>query len=149
MNLFCAVGLALAVSLFLGPSTRAAEVLPGPVAADVVRVIDGDTLDVLARVWLGQTVQVRVRLDGVDAPELRGRCAGERAQAEEVRAWLVRQLAGHSLARRPVRRAAYDCVTCLNKRHKLFARMSLTWVGFSDVAVRLCAMDVWTNVRLF
>jgi len=53
------------------------------------------------------------------------------------------------LARRPVRRTAYDCVTCLNKRHMLFAWMSLIWVGFSDVYVRLCAMDVWTNVRLF
>lgn len=107
INLFCAVGLALAVSLSLGPSARAAEVLPGPVAADVVRVIDGDTLDVLARVWLGQTVQVRVRLDGVDAPELRGRCAGERAQAEEVRSWLVRQLAGRSIALRQVRLGKY------------------------------------------
>ena len=107
MNLFCAVGLALAVSLFLGPGARAAEVLPGPVAADVVKVIDGDTLDVMARVWLGQTIHVRVRLDGVDTPELRGRCAGERAQAEEARSWLERQLAGRSIALRQVRLGKY------------------------------------------
>jgi hypothetical protein len=53
------------------------------------------------------------------------------------------------LARRPVRRTAYDCVSCLNKKHMLFAWMSLIWVGFSDVFVRLCAMGVWTNVRFF
>lgn len=101
--LFCAVALLFSAALFGGSNVRAAEVLPGPVTADVVKVIDGDTLDVLARVWLGQTVHVRVRLDGVDTPELRGRCAGERAQAQEARSWLVRQLAGRSIALRQVR----------------------------------------------
>ena len=64
----------------------------------------------------------------------------------------VRHLVGggiDKLARRPVRRTAYNCVTCFNKRHMLFAWLSLTWVGFSDIYVRLCAMDVWTNVRFF
>ncbi len=105
--LFCAVGLLLGLSLFVGPRARAAEVLPGPVAADVLKVIDGDTLDVSARVWLGQTVHIRVRLDGVDTPELRGRCAGERARAQEARSWLVRQLAGRSIALRQVRLGKY------------------------------------------
>ena len=105
--LFCVVGLVFSTAPFGGPSVRAAEVLPGPVAADVVKVIDGDTLDVLARVWLGQTVHVRVRLDGVDTPELRGRCAGERAQAQEARSWLVRQLAGRTISLRQVRLGKY------------------------------------------
>jgi hypothetical protein len=64
----------------------------------------------------------------------------------------IRHLVGggiDKLARRPVRRTAYGCVTCFNKRHMLFAWMSLFWVGFSDVYVRLCAMDVWTNMRFF
>lgn len=103
----CAVGIALAVTPLVGPDGRAAEVLPGPVTADVVKVIDGDTLDVLARVWLGQTVHIRVRIDGVDTPELRGRCAGERAQAQEARSWLVRQLAGRSVALSQVRFGKY------------------------------------------
>lgn len=105
--LFYAVGLAFSAAQFGGPNVRAAEVLPGPVAADVVKVIDGDTLDVMARVWLGQTIHVRVRLDGVDTPELRGRCAGERAQAEEARSWLERQLAGRSIALRQARLGKY------------------------------------------
>ncbi len=53
------------------------------------------------------------------------------------------------LARRPVRKVAYDCVTCLNKRHMMFAWFSLVWVGFSDVYVRLCAMGIWTDMRFF
>jgi hypothetical protein len=53
------------------------------------------------------------------------------------------------LSKRPVQRAAYDCVGCLNKRHMMFAWFSLVWVGFSDVYVRMLAMGVWTDLRLF
>jgi hypothetical protein len=52
------------------------------------------------------------------------------------------------LARRPVRRVAYACVTCLNSRHMIWAWMSLVWVAFSDVYVRLCSMGIWHDVRL-
>ena len=48
----------------------------------------------------------------------------------------------------PIRRPTYDCVSCLNRRHMLFAWMSLVWVGFSDVYVRLCAMGFVTDLRL-
>lgn len=43
---------------------------------------------------------------------------------------------------------AYDCVSALNRRHMLFAWLSLCWVGFSDVYVRLCAMGVWSDLRI-
>ena len=33
---------------------RAGDVVPGPVPARVVAVIDGDTITVRARIWLGQ-----------------------------------------------------------------------------------------------
>ncbi len=52
------------------------------------------------------------------------------------------------LSDKPVRRAAYDCVSCLNARHMLFAWISLFWVGFSDAYVRLCSMGVWHDFRL-
>ena len=50
---------------------------------------------------------------------------------------------------RPVQRAAHDCVSCLNRRHMLFAWMSLCWVGFTDVYVRLCSMGILTDLMLF
>jgi len=53
------------------------------------------------------------------------------------------------LSRRPVRRVAYDCVNCFNRRHMTWAWISLLWVAFSDIYVRLCATGVWTNVRFF
>src|SRR5437879_5755724 len=35
---------------------------------------------------------------------------------------------------------AYACVTCLNQRHMMWAWLSLFWVGFTDLYVRLCSM---------
>lgn len=34
---------------------------------------------------------------------------------------------------------AYNCVTCLNVKHMMWAWISLFWVGFTDVYIRLCA----------
>jgi len=69
----------------------------GPVRAHLVRVLDGDTIEVLARIWPDHYVETLVRLDGIDAPELRGRCAGEIAQAERAKARLTALLAGARL----------------------------------------------------
>ena len=52
------------------------------------------------------------------------------------------------ISEKPTEQWAYDCVSCLNRRHMLFAWMSLVWVGFSDVYVRLCSMGVWTDFRI-
>ena len=63
----------------------------------------------------------------------------------------LRHLVGgylNSFAGRPARKTCYDCVSCLNRRHMLWAWMSLFWVGFSDLYVRLCSMGVWTDWRL-
>jgi len=48
----------------------------------------------------------------------------------------------------PVRRTAYACVGCFNRRHMLWAWASLVWVAFADVYVRLCATGVLTDLRL-
>ncbi|MGI8787646.1 MAG: succinate dehydrogenase [Pyrinomonadaceae bacterium] len=49
----------------------------------------------------------------------------------------------------PVRQKAYDCVSCLNRRHMIWAWCSLFVVGFSDIYVRLCSMGIWTDFRIF
>lgn len=46
------------------------------------------------------------------------------------------------------RKGAYDCVSCLNRRHMLWAWMSLFWVGFTDLYVRMVSMGVWHDWRL-
>ena len=61
------------------------ETVPVPIPARVLRVIDGDTIVVRVRIWLGQDIDTQVRLDGVDAPELKGQCSHERRLAEKAR----------------------------------------------------------------
>ncbi len=48
----------------------------------------------------------------------------------------------------PARHKAYDCVSCLNRRHMLFAWCSLFTVGFSDLYIRLCSMGIWHDWRI-
>jgi len=43
----------------------------------------------------------------------------------------------------------YSCVSCLNRRHMLWAWISLFWVGFADLYVRLCSMGIWHDFRFF
>jgi hypothetical protein len=52
------------------------------------------------------------------------------------------------LSRAPARFAAYRCVGCFNRRHMLWAWLSLFMVAFADLYVRLCAMGIWTDRRL-
>lgn len=61
----------------------------GAYRAEVLRVIDGDTLEARVTIWLDQTVTTRVRLRDVDAPELNGACPGERQAAEAARTALA------------------------------------------------------------
>jgi len=69
------------------------DVLPGPVFGDVLDVLDGDTIAVRMKVWIGQEVETHVRLAGIDAPELRGKCASERARAAAAKRALADLLA--------------------------------------------------------
>ncbi len=48
----------------------------------------------------------------------------------------------------PTRMKAYRCVSCLNRRHMVWAWVSLVWVGFSDLYVRLCSMGIWSDWRI-
>ena len=70
-------------------AARATDVLAGPIPARVIEVVDGDTMTVEARIWLGQRVTTRVRLAGIDTPEMRGDCDAETALADRARRHVV------------------------------------------------------------
>lgn len=61
-----------------------ADVLPGPYLGTVERVVDGDTLAVRVTVWLELNLRVLVRVRGIDAPEVRGRCDLEQSRAAKA-----------------------------------------------------------------
>ena len=94
----------LALLLGVTPATHATarDTIPGPVPARVLRVLDGDTVEVEALVWPGHSVRVSVRIRGIDAPELRSRCHAEKDAALAARAALVELLADGTLEVRNV-----------------------------------------------
>ena len=79
---------ALLCTVALGRISLAAEKIAGPVAAELIRVIDGDTVLVSATPWPDHHVTTYVRLRGIDAPELKSRCPAIRNAAEEAQSTL-------------------------------------------------------------
>lgn len=71
-------------------SARSKTAFAGPVEASVIHVLDGDTFVADAAIWPGQTIRVNVRIRGIDAPEMKSRCAVEHAAALEAREALSR-----------------------------------------------------------
>jgi endonuclease YncB( thermonuclease family) len=88
-------GLGGAVLAASSPAS-AGERFAGPVTAEIVRVIDGDSIEVRARLWLDLDLTVNVRIRGIDAPEPggRARCASEREMGDAARVRLTTLAAG-------------------------------------------------------
>jgi len=63
----------------------AAQIFLAEYSAQVVRVVDGDTVAVHVYPWPGMIVETRIRLLGIDTPELRGRCDDEKAKARAAK----------------------------------------------------------------
>ena len=88
-------------------SAVALEVLEGPYSAKVLDVIDGDTLAVRARIWLGTDVDIKVRLAGVDTPETRSRCPEEVRRARDARQALIAMIGPGDVKLRDVQYGKY------------------------------------------
>lgn len=73
-------------------AARATNVIPGPVQARVLDVIDGDTVLVLAEPWPLTFHRVRIRIADIDAPELRGGCIASKAKAASAQQFLAELL---------------------------------------------------------
>lgn len=83
------LALSLLACLCLVQGRAEAGTFEGPVSARVLEVLDGDTFLAEARLWPGQYLRVNVRLRGIDAPEMKGRCPAERSQARDARRLLA------------------------------------------------------------
>lgn len=107
-----AAGLVVGALVASGSAVRNGEsvAMPPPLAAppstalrsghpaEVLRVFDGDTFEARVRIWPGMDITTRVRLRGIDAPEMSARCADERSKAEAARNALQRMLNEGSVA---------------------------------------------------
>jgi len=106
---FHAAVLATAVVITHVPASasKLPDTIPGPIRAKIIRVIDGDTVVVRAHIWLGQEIETTVRLFGIDAPELRGRCLAESDLALKARDFLADLLASGDILLRDIRFGKY------------------------------------------
>ena len=112
-------GLLALILLGATAQLNAAEVFPGPVVAEVIDVIDGDSLRLRVRIWIDQELTVVLRLSGIDAPELRSRCATEQRAAEKARALTTFLVTGQT-------------VIVTNLRHDKYGGRVLGEVRLSD-----------------
>ncbi len=64
----------IGIGAVFATGAEARDEISGPVTAEILRVIDGDTLLVEAQPWPQQKMEVYVRIRGIDAPELKSKC---------------------------------------------------------------------------
>lgn len=78
----------IVIALMMWPAAAAAT----RYTVDVVRVLDGDTVDVDVQIWPGLRQRIRVRVAGVDTPEIHTRRPCEKQAGYEakrfVEAWV-------------------------------------------------------------
>lgn len=116
--------LAFAVGLLLGASAAeaSARAVPPVLVVGIARAIDGDTLRV------GGT---RVRLHGIDAPELRQQC-----EAPSGEPWPCGQRARVALAAA----IADEVVACVGRGHDRYHRLiAICWVDTDDLGQEMVA----------
>ena len=65
---------------------------------EIVKIVDGDTIDILIDLGFGLTKKERVRLAGIDTPESRTTNLEEKAMGLEAKEVLTKMLSGGKLA---------------------------------------------------
>jgi micrococcal nuclease len=86
----CLLLFAVLVASAKAEAAPRSEIIPGPIAGEVLEVLDGDTLFARMHIWIGQRLETSVRLRGIDTPERKSRCSLERDLAEAARQELLR-----------------------------------------------------------
>ena len=79
-------------------SLQAKAIYPDITVSEVISVYDGDTFKVNIDNYpavIGESISIRIR--GIDAPEIRGKCVSEKAKAIEARDFLKQRLASGKL----------------------------------------------------
>jgi micrococcal nuclease len=86
--------------LFSNSYVFAEEQKFGPFFGEVVRVIDGDTIEAVVDIWPTIQATVSVRISGIDAPEIwRPECSSERELGIEAARYLDKELPPGTLLR--------------------------------------------------
>jgi len=84
----------LVIVCLASPVSTLARDLFGPVRADIVRVVDGDTILVDALPWPNQRIRTYVRLRGIDSAEMNSPCPAFRRTANLAKQALITMVEG-------------------------------------------------------
>ncbi len=95
------------VALFFPAVMAAADVSDNLYWGQVTDVYDGDSLTAEIALWPGQYVEAKVRIRGIDAPEIRGKCDVERQKARQARDFLKQAILGQRIMLSDVKREKY------------------------------------------
>ena len=79
------INLTLIILLF----SKTAHANESVISASVLRIIDGDTIEVKAHPWPGFNPVIKIRLLGIDTPEIRGKCQQEKNLAIQAKKYLT------------------------------------------------------------
>ena len=101
---FAIIAICVVVAL---PAFAGSRSFHGPVKARVLDILDGDTFLADALVWPGHVVRINVRIRGIDAPEMKARCAAEHDAAQKARDALVDLLSDGAVALSNISGAKY------------------------------------------
>ncbi len=100
--------LCLCIPLFLSSAIAWADpAITGPISAKVIKVYDGDTFTVEAYPWPGLEAKASVQVDGVDTPEIRGKCEAEKQKAIEARDFVKGLILGEVVQLENVKHGKY------------------------------------------
>lgn len=117
----------MTASLLISSTSYAIDTFPGPLPAEVLRVINGDTIFVEARPWPGlRPTETKVQTAGVDTPNISGKCHEERMLAREARRFVETAL-------------GFGEVRLFDVRHGIYASRMVDRVEVDgeDLALRL------------
>ena len=110
-----------------GSMAHAAETILGPILAVPYSIYDGDTFKARARIWVGVELSTSVRINGIDTPEIRGKCVEEKELALKAKRRLENLLVG-DVQLRNVRNGKYA--------GRILADVTANGVNVVDVLVR-------------
>ncbi len=74
----------------------------------VLRVVDGDTLDVHLPGLPPELQPVKIRVRGIDTPEIRGKCASEKEMARKAKAFTAGKIEEAQASAQPIAFANVD-----------------------------------------
>ena len=89
---------------------------------EIVKVVDGDTIDVIIDLGFGLFKKERCRVAGIDAPESRTRDLEEKRYGLEAKEWLIDKL------------TTEDDITIKTEKDGKYGRM-LGWISINNVCI--------------